>query len=500
MNTPRKIEGQWWIHGDEEPAHFGVLSFHPEEGLNLEVQIPRRRESADEIVAMFVDKIEPRSEIRGLDSSGHPVTLFGCGRWNWSKKLGLDTCQVHGQTVILDYHGTWRDAHFPIAKVKYTLLSNWMNRRLFSPKDKEEIRYSDGLLCLKSKVQEDFVFELSWGGRLRLAGETMRSFSSDDIHLRWEHSAWFLFPQPLPASVVYHDYASVLLRLLCLLTGELVFIDAIVFWDGDPFAPGEKRPLRGHELLTTSKGILTAERDTYAERMVASYDEIGSGFASVVNRWFEYHERLRPVLDLQSAVISNQVLTDESRFLFLVQALEVYHARSGRWPSVDLSEEDHRQRVDEILAATPEKSRRWLSFKLEHANQKMLAQRLDDIFTWNRDEFQQLAAGIERFPDKVRVSRNYYTHYSERLLASRDLAKGIELRRIAYVLADLLDVCLLKELDIVGKPIKKILDRNASMKWEEATTETRPPSGDPDYSRKNQVLDSRHEQERFDHG
>jgi len=43
MNSPRIIEGQWWIHGDDKEAHFGSLTFDPEKGLELTVKIPRSR-------------------------------------------------------------------------------------------------------------------------------------------------------------------------------------------------------------------------------------------------------------------------------------------------------------------------------------------------------------------------------------------------------------------------------------------------------------------------
>ena len=53
MNKPRTIEGQWWIHGDDKPAHFGILSFDPEVGLNLTVKIPQSRTSDAAWLSVF---------------------------------------------------------------------------------------------------------------------------------------------------------------------------------------------------------------------------------------------------------------------------------------------------------------------------------------------------------------------------------------------------------------------------------------------------------------
>lgn len=70
-------------------------------------------------------------------------------------------------------------------------------------------------------------------------------------------------------------------------------------------------------------------------------------------------------------------------------------------------------------------------------------------------------------------ARNYYTHYDQELWQSGKVAKGLELRRIMYVLHALLQVCLLKELGVEGKPIERILERNNSIKWADLQNEAK---------------------------
>jgi hypothetical protein len=167
-------------------------------------------------------------------------------------------------------------------------------------------------------------------------------------------------------------------------------------------------------------------------------------------------------LDLYFAVISNLVLTDESRFLFFAQALEVYHARSSLFFSADLPKKAHEKRIEAIIKITPPKYRIWLKEKLAFSNRKTLAQQIEEILNLHRNEATQLTAKIDDFATKVRHSRNYYTHYGKK---TTKVATGLELRRIMYALYGLLQVCLLKELGIKGKPIERILERNASLKW-----------------------------------
>jgi hypothetical protein len=171
------------------------------------------------------------------------------------------------------------------------------------------------------------------------------------------------------------------------------------------------------------------------------------------------------VLDLYFAVLSNRDFSYQTKFLLLAQALEVYHARSSLFPPADLQAKiAHRNRVKAIMDVAPVEYKDWLKKVLANSNRKTLAQRIEEILNLHRDETMRLTAKISDFPAKVRRSRNYYTHYSEKLWQSDKIAKGSELMRIGFILQDLLKICLLKEIGIQGNPIERVLASNASSK------------------------------------
>jgi hypothetical protein len=472
MNKPRTIEGRWWIHGDDKPAHFGTLSFDPEEGLELSVKVPQNRTS-DETFLSSVEKSEQSKNvlqvIHGADEGNHPITLFGCGSWKTSAASGLDTYRIGNvSTAILNHHGDcWEESRFRVACVNYTLLSQWMNR----PLHLESTTESD-LMCLKFKSREVFEYELHPGLRMRVDGTTIRGHSSEELCLGWSHRVWFLFDEARSARKIHDDYASVLLLLFCLLTGERVFIEQLSFYNFDPFVAGQIDPLQESELLRQNSGIADANQETRAEFMIACFDEIAPDFEAILKQWFQCHERLEPVLDLYFAVLSNRATTDQSRFLFLAQALEVYHARSAQFCSAELATETHKTRVKAIVKAAPTEHQDWLKEKLAFSNQKTLAGRLDEILTLHHDEVARLTTKINDFASKVRHTRNYYTHYSEEVRRSGKVAEGLELRRIMFALEDLLQVCLLKELGIQGKPIERIMERNISVEYADSESDS----------------------------
>ncbi|MBI5820556.1 MAG: hypothetical protein HZA88_16440 [Verrucomicrobia bacterium] len=464
MNKSRTIEGRWWIHGSQKPAHFGTLTFDPEKGLELTVKVPQCRSNDEAFVATPTEPVSIPNVIWGADHSNNPVTVFSSGSCRFSKAAGLDSYSIQLQAAILNSRaGSWDDTCFSCACVEFTLLNNWINRRLGL-----ETKVEDGHVCYRFKPSDVIEYDINPGFRLRIEGQILGQGGYNalvETRLRWTYRVWFLFPKAAPVQSVFNDYASVFQRLLSLLAGEQVFIETLVLWDRDPFEPGNKSHPCGSELLTINRGITTAVRDMHGAHMITSFPEVRANFDSVVRRWFSCHSELGPVIDLYDAVVSNFVLTDESRFLFLAQALEVYHSRSSLFKSADLPTADHRKRVRAIADTAPAEYRAWIEEKLRSANQKNLRQRLDEILAKHSSEAAQLTSKIVDFAAKVRESRNYYTHYNDEALESGKVAKGLELRRIMFALLDLLQVCFMKELDIGGKAIKRILKRNSSVKW-----------------------------------
>jgi hypothetical protein len=481
MNKPRTIEGRWWIHGNDKPPQFGILSFDPETGFELSVKIPQSRTSDEHFISLLDSTNEEvQSTIHGANENALPVTLFGCSIRKWSKGAGLDSYQIHCQAVITNYSGhSWDEAQFPVVGIKYTLLNAWMNRRLLKQrgedeKEKIEDEIKNGYISYDFQLNDILEFELSREVQIKIQGTTAPSFSVDEMTFRLVHTLYFVFAKPLSAQKVYDDYILVFLRLLSLLTGEQIFAEEITLFDRDPFKLGHGNNLQQYELLIENHGITEAKRDVHGGNMIANYAELAADFGSVLKRWFECHEQLKPVLDLYFAVLANWVLTDQSRFLFLAQALEVYHARSTRFTSTEKPEAEHQQRLKTILESVQTKKYRdWLEYRLKFSNEKALSRRIDEILKLHGKESAQLTAKINDFADKVRDSRNYYTHYSEKTFQGGKVASGLELRRMVYALHGLLQVCLLKELGIEGKPIERILERNNSIKWADLKTETK---------------------------
>lgn len=471
MSKPRTIEGRWWIHGDDKPPCFGILSLDSESlvlaAKNLQDCTP------EEFWNTFLQKAQVSEVIHGQDKDKCDITLFGCSCRQSSPSIGLDSYHIGSLAGITNFRGnSWNEPRFQAARVNYTFLGEWLNRRFI-----EETKLDGDSMTVKFKFGDSLEFNPNASVRLKIERKTTATFPLNKFLAEEEYSVWFLFAELKSAEEIRKKYIPVFLRLLCLLTGERVFTEEISLFESNPF-PGENvETPKPCELLFRNGGH-TKEK-TRVSYMLAHFCEIESSFDLILKRWFECDERMRPVLDLYFAVLSNRDANYQVVFLLLAHALEVYHARSSRFSSTERPEEAHEERLKMIFESTPERYKSWLKYKLKFSNQKTLNDRLRDILDLCRDETQRLASGIENFADKVRDSRNYYTHYSEKLLLEGNVVDGPELVRIRFIVEDLLKICLLKEIGIQGRPIERILAQSGATKFVHLDAPPSPKTDDP---------------------
>jgi hypothetical protein len=465
VNKSRKIEGKWWVGGPTRRAHFGILSFDPEKGIELEVKIPQSGGPLGLMLRATTEVPHLAQVIHGKDRHDQHVSLLGCPSLSSSCSAGLDSYRITGiRAAILNRRvRSWEEARFRVAEVRYNLLTRWLGRRMEWENSDSEPLVKDDVMCLKFRTHEKIEFKVNSNLRLRIAGNCLKEWSGDELGLGWKHDVWFLFKRGVPPRTILDEHARVFQRLLTLVTGERIFIEEFTFWDRDPFKPKKgKQPPQRFEMLIRNPGVQDAAHDVVGARMITTFELLKADFGNVLRVWFKCHERLKPVVDLYFAILSDWVLTAESQFLLLAQALEVYHSRSALFSSTEMPESLHEQRVKEILECVgSKKNRRWLEYKLRFSNQKALSQRIDEVLKMHPAETERLTKGVNDFAAKVRDSRNYYTHYSEGIREKGKVATGSELRRLAFALAGLLQICLLKEIGVGNTAIEKVLERSA---------------------------------------
>ena len=440
--------------GNDNPAYFGTLSFDVETGLRLIIKIPKNR-SQIEAFRDYVTRKEIPRLIYGTDENNNPISLFGCLCSKAPYSRAFDDYEITCVAALTNSKAeTWNDRKFFAAAVRYNLLHIWLHKPSF-----KSAQTVQGESAIAFSNPADIQFDLFPDVRLRIE-RTLRSSSSiAHFHSDFDHRVWFHFSRPCTIEEAYNDFIGVFLRFFAVLTGERIFAKEVLLFEGDPFTkPDSFEP---KELLQAVPGIQTARTDIHG--MITQYANLASRFETITKRWFELHAKFEPIVDLLLLVHSECPLTETSRFLFMAQALEVYHARSGKFSSLEMDKEHHKLRSNAILEKVPAEHQKWLKEKLAYLNQKTLSQRIEEVLSLYPSETKSLTNSFPDFAKRVRYTRNYLTHYPEDLRKAGKIAEGKDLIKMAATLQALLHICLLRELGIDGEPIREIVSRSTSL-------------------------------------
>jgi hypothetical protein len=409
MKEPHTIEGQWWIHGDQGEPSQGTLHFDPEHDLTLTLHIFRQPD-ATTLPMYATGKTDCPHTIHGLDEHGHPVTLFGCSVTNASSTLYARHITIHAIAAIAGAGlNSWAEPLFRTARIEFSLLHNWTDQRRIKERNPTKP------LSVELMPSEDLILTLDDGVKVRLSSDFGVHSSLREESFSFSHSIYLHFQKPESPETITSKWTTTLQHLLTLLIGERIFIDGCMLFAHDPYVAEQNITRLSATLLRSCRGIKSANRDRSANHMITEFKDLLSDLPAIVNKWFALDETLKPVVDLFMLVRSQSAPTIEMRFLVLAQALEAFHSRASGFIGTDMPRAEHRARISTLVACVPPEHQDWLREKLAHANQKTLANRLADIFERHSAEVALLTADVSDFANKVKNTRNYYTHYGEEL-------------------------------------------------------------------------------------
>ena len=169
-----------------------------------------------------------------------------------------------------------------------------------------------------------------------------------------------------------------------------------------------------------------------------------------------YNEQERAMLLLFSISLGLDLYLD-TRFLFAVQAVELYHRK--KWPDGVMAKADHKQRVKDIVDGVEDrKVRAWLKDKLAYSNEPTLRQRLGAMLEYCEVAHPTLFR--EELPKLAADTRNYLTHFSPRLKSKA--AADEDLFILGMEVMALLELCLLRDLGFDG-PSSLVLSSNTPL-------------------------------------
>jgi len=194
-------------------------------------------------------------------------------------------------------------------------------------------------------------------------------------------------------------------------------------------------------------------------RLMLPYFEISTYLGDMISKWFGMHADLRSAINLYIGATTGRHAYVETRFLFLIQALETFHRRTS--DATEMDPELFSTIRDKLLHVCPADKQSWLKSRLEYANELSLRKRLKALI----GKFVHLLGDkktVDDFVQHVISTRNYLTHYDKKSLHSS--VSGEALLRLAIRIEGLMTVLLLDRLGFSVAAIEKLNKGDSKLK------------------------------------
>ncbi len=443
--------GWWWLPDRPADKVAGVLAFSQDRvSLELIGQLPREQQAPDPVTGDITHAFMPlsRARILGETTRGKLVTLEECH----ATSLAI----VGGQHEHFAPGFVLEGAHFDADElivfdefaVRYSQLDIWVAVNGFETQsiqtDGESLQRIDVSFSPPPEERvslEGFDIAVGFSVNFHASGPTRTQVElTQRAHFR------FYFHQRTPLTTAL-DTAHHLRNFVALGVGQPVIpteLTGYVLSEPDVQAtegPGpepRKHSVRIYYRLAQSP----TDKERHPAKMLFTLTDAQNRLQGILTSWFSKRDALEPVFDLYFGAVYNRRSFIEQRFLSLMQALETYHRRTTT--TTDLPPEEHSDRINSILADTPQEFRRWLTAKLTYSNELALRQRLRDVLAGCPAVVGKLTSNKRAFVSRAVDSRNFLTHFDPQLKARA--TTGIDLQPMVVTLQALVELCLLREL------------------------------------------------------
>lgn len=444
-----ELSGWWWLPGEEDDKVPGTLGYTNETGVVLKLLASFKKMAEVSLTASY-------PLILGLCEGGKLVTLSDCMETGTSLSFpGYLTQKFYARTAYIGAN-LQQAEHLEFATFDFqlTYLPDWLGRSGFSPRHASDNKERSSIYEVAYTYPEELKARTPKGEilvtySLHTGGDFLR-----DIQLHQYVRMRVSWNEPLTFGRALDEVIRPMQNFLSLATTKPNVIESLaVVPDLGSDKDGPAAPI---QVLFSQLGeSTTAERRLTFTDMLFSASDIADDFQEVMTAWLTVADELDSVCNLIMGPRYQPSTYSEHRFLNAVQAAEVYHRRRKRGHVLETDE--HKARVDSIMAGAPQDHVDWLVEQLEHSNEPRLKYRLDELFDEVHDVMQPLVDSKARFTRTVVDTRNYLTHYD--VLRRKKAVHGADLYRLTGLVTTLVEACLIGELGITGSRRRSLFTR-----------------------------------------
>lgn len=453
-------EGKWWLPEDQDTKLTGTLKFDPINGTRLELN-------------GYFEKV---GSLPSADSymilgrlSDKDVTVFDCKQYEvHSSANGLTKSIFRADILFMGHHfDTVEDINFSNLTIEYKFLQEWIEKSGFDVNRKIN---SNNPCFIQYKFPERIILDLDNFKIEIYHGINISETGNFEMNLKQKAFIEIILNKPTPFFELRDDVCYHIQNFLSLgiseaisplsITGDIEFKNEI-YEDETYYKPVD--------IYYTVKNRILQEDNFYSGDMLFTLTDIADNFEESLKNWFNNREDLKSVYDLYFGTLNNSYMYPEHSFLSLIQALDSYHQRKypGKYMSQNKYRKVRRLLIENIPDYLTESHRKSLEDRISTGYYFSLQARLEELFDDFESLFSLFIKDKDEFIEDVKVTRNYYTHYSKRL--EKRAKKGEELLILTEKLKIIIEICFLKELNLPLSKIEELITR--PLKYEHLLSE-----------------------------
>lgn len=421
MDKERVFEGEWFLPGKVEEKIFGTLKYEPGGRIILSVFEGFEKE-------VFLEDLHRIKIIHGRTIDGKKITLFNCIEIFTKSDFIQKTYSKWSIDYIFIGHHFDNESTIKSNKILayFPILNNWVSKNGFKLSTQNfngfDLKYdppSDINYTINEDSEIEFNFQIV---RNSIAKNSFKAQQRNTISIiTKEDKGFFELERQIQ---VFQD-------LITLLSFRPVYLNSLYIINADDQSLIEV--LIGFNKVKEDKRII----------FIASFKDIESNFNDIVRKWYALEKKAPEIIGLFLGVFYNEERILENRFLNLVQAIESFHRKLRK--NYLLESVDFKAKVDEIVNSVPENHKSYVQEKLNFGNEPNLHKRLDELLAEIPGEVLKVFIfDKETFIKNIKQTRNYYTHYDDRL--KNKALKGQALFNLVQKSKILFLIILLKEI------------------------------------------------------
>jgi len=461
-----EYEGIWWQPENIENRLYGTLKYSPESGAYLELKgsfiaIAESDKNNKAIKAIEKDFLLQPTIILGKTIDGKSITLYRCIQIKLTQHFpGLAVSLFYVYFVFIGCHfNKEEDIIFKCISIEYSNLDDWSHVSGFKEK-----RETDRNGCTKryeliyesppsieariDKYRISINFDLDYHSKIfreyhleqkifiKITSDISTHFNNyiSEITSHIQNFLSLAIGRAIYPNKIIGNSDAIITRLN---ENKIVFKPIYIFYNLGQFA---KLPVRINVL-----------------EVLFFYEDIIDNFELYLNNWVKKAGYLQPVYDLYFGTLYNPLMSLNHQFLNLAQALESYHRRmyDGKYVSDDDYKRQYQCFLNAIHKEIKSDFKDSLKIKLKYLNEFSLKKRIKEILRKFGSLTKLVLGGDKSLISDITNTRNFLIHYDKDI--ETKAKKGQELYWLVQKMRFLLEICLMFELGMSGKLIKKLI-------------------------------------------